>query len=109
MSTAIATELVYKLASMQSSHFPPPYPSNHLHGVSPLTRERDSPPAYREREVPGVSLARPGQEAAIQASAHQEVFGLHAVDVGVEPTSGGHFYPASPAVKRTYNTLWSVV
>ena len=49
------------------------------------------PPADRESEVPGVSLARSGQETAIQASAHQEVFSLHAVDVGMEPTSGGHF------------------
>ena len=49
------------------------------------------PPSDRESEVPGVSLARPGQKTAIQASAHQEVFGLHAVDVGMEPTSGGHF------------------
>ena len=49
-----------------------------------------SPPPYRESEVPGVSLAGPGQKAAIKAAAHQEVLSLHAVDVGVEPTSGGH-------------------
>lgn len=48
------------------------------------------PPSDRESEVPGVSLARPGQKASIEAAAHQKVLSLHAVDIGVEPSSGGH-------------------
>ena len=72
-------------------------------------RDAAVPAAHGEGEVARVALGGPRQEAALVAALLQQRLGLDAVDVGVEPTSGGHFYPASPAVKGTYNTLWSVV
>lgn len=39
----------------------------------------------REGEVPGVALAGPGQETAVDAPGQQELLCLNSGDVGVEP------------------------
>lgn len=44
---------------------------------------------HRQREVSRVTFAGPGQEAAVHSSSQQEVFGLHARDVGMKPPEEG--------------------